>query len=129
MRWFDAYKNESSEIDAWKLSWVEEHFKHHPEGITGWVEKGELTSLILFQKVDDLIDIHFLWTPQKSRRQGCMRKLLLAFVDYFEGHKIWLEVREKNTPAVSLYKSLGFALVGTRVSYYSSKESACLFSL
>ncbi len=48
-------------------------------------------------------------------------KLDLAFVT--------LEVRSSNTPAVSLYKSLGFSEVGRRKNYYKEPlEDALLFT-
>jgi ribosomal-protein-alanine N-acetyltransferase len=32
--------------------------------------------------------------------------------------QLWLEVRESNAPAIALYDSYGFAVVGTRKGYY-----------
>ena len=127
--WINEYKAEGSSAGGWPLRWLEGHLKHHPQSLAGWVENREISSIILFQKSPELVDIHFLWTPLKYRRQGHMHKLLRSFVEHFHDCRIWLEVSEANTPAIALYRGLGFSSVGTRKSYYSSKERAHLFSL
>ncbi len=44
--------------------------------------------------------------------------------------KIWLEVRESNTPAVSLYESYGFKADGVRKNYYHNPtENGLLMTL
>jgi ribosomal-protein-alanine N-acetyltransferase len=46
---------------------------------------------------------------------------------------LWLEVRESNAPALSLYKSFGFQQVGVRKDYYpagrTTRESAVVMSM
>ena len=50
---------------------------------------------------------------RRARRDGCER--------------ITLEVRESNTPAISLYKKLGYVNVGIRRSFYKNPvENALL---
>lgn len=52
------------------------------------------------------------------RRRGIARALLY---DVLANPGDWfLEVRESNLPAVELYRSLGFQVVGVRPSYYTT---------
>lgn len=42
-------------------------------------------------------------------------------------HRVWLEVRESNAPALALYHRFGFRLTGRRCQYYQEpKEDALL---
>ena len=55
------------------------------------------------------------------RRQGIAQMLFDTLFQHFTDmgvEKIFLEVREKNTPAVGFYKKNGFAEVGLRKNYY-----------
>jgi ribosomal-protein-alanine N-acetyltransferase len=54
-----------------------------------------------------------------SRRKGVAKALLLAFLAEFPGGA-YLEVRESNAAALSLYKSLEFQEVTRRPGYYDS---------
>ncbi len=58
-----------------------------------------------------------------SRRGGIGRALLREVLDGFDGAKVdavYLEVRESNVAARSLYESMGFAAIGVRKRYYTS---------
>lgn len=69
---------------------------------------------------------------QKYRRKGFAKALLAYFIKYAEenGYEfLTLEVREDNTPAIKLYESFGFRLVGIRKNYYEGKINAHLMTL
>ena len=65
------------------------------------------------------------------RRKGIARSLITAAIQSAEGlDTVFLEVRESNTPAVSLYESLGFERIGVRKGYYQKpKEDAVLMKM
>ncbi|MFX1535875.1 MAG: ribosomal protein S18-alanine N-acetyltransferase [Promethearchaeota archaeon] len=66
------------------------------------------------------------------RKQGIASALIkhahngLKKANKFQG--IYLEVRESNTPAISLYKKLGFEVIKTRNSYYTDGENALVMA-
>jgi len=53
------------------------------------------------------------------RRKGIARQLWTVFLERFRG-SVFLEVRESNQAALSLYVSLGFQGLGRRLGYYES---------
>lgn len=62
------------------------------------------------------------------RHMGVGRIIVKSFVDYCYGNNfsfLSLEVRESNFPAINLYASEGFELIGQRKNFYSDpKENA-----
>jgi len=63
------------------------------------------------------------------RRQGIARALLENALDGFEG-AVFLEVRQSNVAAQTLYASFGFCLAGLRRNYYDSpKEDAVVMRM
>ncbi|MFX0066508.1 MAG: ribosomal protein S18-alanine N-acetyltransferase [Candidatus Hermodarchaeota archaeon] len=69
---------------------------------------------------------------KKYRKQGIASMLLkrayngLKKTNKFQG--IYLEARESNTPAISLYKKLGFEIVKIRRNYYTDGENAVVMA-
>ena len=67
------------------------------------------------------------------RRRGFGRLLLAALVGFARAKEavfVTLEVRESNTPAVSLYRALGFQQTGVRKNFYRDPtEDALILTL
>lgn len=61
------------------------------------------------------------------RKSGIARALLNESFEMNDTECVFLDVRESNTPAINLYKSLGFEDTGIRKDYYSNPtENAIL---
>ncbi len=108
----------------------------------GWSEKGfsdwlQNKNTVIFKAVQDGEIIGFAngsWVldeaellniavVEKSRRSGIAQMLFKALENYFKeqaAEKIFLEVREKNEPAISFYEKNGFEKNGLRKNYYSN---------
>ena len=82
--------------------------------------------------VDEIHIATFAVDPD-YRRQGIAQKLLAhTLVDaiYLGGEKSFLEVREGNFPARSLYKKFGYVDIGIRKKYYKDNgENAVMMNL
>ena len=50
--------------------------------------------------------------------KGYGRQIVLALAERVIGDKVRLEVASNNRPAVQLYESLGFTIVGTKAAWY-----------
>lgn len=64
-----------------------------------------------------------------SRRRGYGRAVLGALIDYADKNGIanlYLEVRESNAPAITLYRNAGFAVAGQRPRYYRHPTETAL---
>ena len=72
-------------------------------------------------------DIARVAVIDEYRRQGIATQLLLKSFEDNRAECVFLDVRESNAEAISLYKSLGFEQVGIRKNYYSDPtENAIL---
>ena len=67
------------------------------------------------------MEVYNIAVAPASRRRGIGKKLLRLALEAAARNRVEqaiLEVRVSNTPAIALYRSLGFTQVGTRTGYY-----------
>ena len=79
--------------------------------------------------VADEAEIITVAVSPAHRRQGIARALMehMLRLAADASASVYLEVRASNTPAIELYRSLGFAGTGVRKNYYTSpREDAVL---
>jgi len=85
-------------------------------GFSGLLKKGHIVSVAVL--------------PQ-SRRKGIGEALIneaIKGMKIYGAKQCFLEVRVTNTPAISLYKKLGFEITRTIKGYYADGEDAYLMS-
>jgi [ribosomal protein S18]-alanine N-acetyltransferase len=81
-----------------------------------------VSGFILSIIIADELSIHNLVTHPKFQRRGIARRLLETTIIRARQQSAihaYLEVRSKNTPAITLYKNLGFQTQSVRRKYYS----------
>ena len=84
---------------------------------------GRVAGFSLHRTISDEAELLLLAVSPEFRRRGIGKMLLDQFMDYARDRgatRIHLEVREGN-PAVVMYRSAGFALVGRRRKYYRGR--------
>lgn len=75
------------------------------------------------------LQIQNLATSPRYRRRGIGQALLTCVIERSQQQGLlaaWLEVRENNLAAISLYLACGFKLQGRRRKYYQDGEDALL---
>ncbi len=81
---------------------------------------------------EDFVEILKIAVSKSFRKIGIAKKLIKEvelFISNSNTSKIFLEVREGNEAAISLYKELGFKIDGIRKNYYKKyNENALLMS-
>lgn len=84
---------------------------------------GQAAGFSLHRTISDEAELLLLAVAPEFRRQGIGRMLLDQFMDHSSSSgvtRVHLEVREGN-PAVIMYRSAGFTLVGRRRKYYRGR--------
>lgn len=82
----------------------------------------KIVGLLVASRTTIESDIYMIVVAEDYKQRGLGRKLLEALIETCQMlglETIFLEVRETNLPALSLYKSLDFKEIGRRKGYYS----------
>lgn len=110
---------------CFSLPWSEESLKMLADGRGYGVVclfDGEFAAYGGLLLVDEnSCDIGNIATLPQFRRRGLARKILGALLEEAKKRgigEVFLEVRESNLPAINLYLSDGFVVVGKRKNYY-----------
>lgn len=93
----------------------------------GSFQRSQLCAFILVSDAVDALEVMQLGTAVEFQRKGHMQKLLNSWVSKVQ-RQIWLEVSDRNTPAINFYKKLGFSIQGKRPKYYPDGSSALTMS-
>jgi [ribosomal protein S18]-alanine N-acetyltransferase len=101
------------------------YFLDHDCGLClGDVEEGKVRAYFLGLLVAGDLDVVSIATDPAFRRQGLAEGLLRAALSYPAVERAFLEVECRNTPALTLYKKLGFVVTATRKAYYDGLRDA-----
>jgi len=95
------------------------------------IEPTVLLGFLIAHRIDGEWELENIVVAEKARRRGAGTRLLTEFIEHVSvenGSAIFLEVRESNHVARSMYRKAGFEETGVRRNYYSNPpESAILY--
>jgi ribosomal-protein-alanine N-acetyltransferase len=89
------------------------------------VADGQVVAYIIYWQIGDDVQINNVAVHPDCRGLGlgeAMMRHVIARVREAGASFLTLEVRPSNTPAVTLYKKLGFEIMGTRKNYYTKPD-------
>ncbi len=132
----DAQKMEEIERACFSTPWSKEMIERDikSEQSRFWcaaTEDGEPVGHIGLTFAADTADITTVAVLPQYRRRGIAHALLRAAIAFCEEHKIvglFLEVRQSNEAARSLYEKMGFEKISVRKGYYKDPmEDAVIY--
>lgn len=87
---------------------------------------GELVGFLTYSVIDDFAELNDILVAPERRGEKIASFLMERFIKSVQVvvSKIFLEVRESNEVAISLYKKYGFSKISVRKKYYSDGENA-----
>ena len=117
--------HQHSQVAPWKLSTFEDCFTKPYYGVLAFDNEKVVGYAIMLEVVDEatLMDIA---VDSGARGKGVGRALVDFVIEASVKNamrEIWLEVRESNHTAISLYESSGFEHIETRKNYYTVKNN------
>ncbi|MDE6384743.1 MAG: ribosomal protein S18-alanine N-acetyltransferase [Eubacterium sp.] len=113
--------------NPWSETVLADELKNDCSHIYVAVEDGRAVGYAMLYVVCGEADIVRVAVLPEYRRRGIAEKLLLKSFEINETDAVFLDVRESNSAAINLYKSLGFKDTGIRKNYYSNPtENAIL---
>jgi ribosomal-protein-alanine N-acetyltransferase len=100
-------------------------------GMAGWVavRDQQIVGFVVARCAASELEILNVVIAKEFRRAGAATALLAACFDRASqrgAHKAFLEVRESNHAAISLYRREGFHISGRRVQYYHNPDEDAL---
>ena len=112
--------------NPWSETAVNAELENHCSEIYIALVDGTTAGYANIYTVLDEMDIVRVAVLPEYRRQGIAAEILKTVLAEKQG-TFYLDVRESNHPAISLYKSLGFVDTGVRKNYYTNPtENAIL---
>ncbi len=88
-------------------------------------DEGQVVAYIVYWQIRDDVQINNVAVHPDHRGLGlgeAMMRYAIAKVRAAGAGFVTLEVRQSNTAAVTLYKKLGFEILGTRKNYYTKPD-------
>ena len=115
--------DKQSNITNWSLIDYQNSFSNKQHFIYILEDQGRVLACIVLSVVIDEAEILQLWVENGSKRRGyglyILNHVFSELRRRFNIARVFLEVRDGNTPAINLYQKLGFAEVGRRHKYYN----------
>lgn len=115
--------HESVQVEPWSFATFEDCLSKPYYGVFAYLNEEVVGFAIVLEVLSEatLMDIA---VDNKVRGKGIGKKLLT----YVQGqsklrgmNEMWLDVRESNDVAISLYKQQGFTYIDTRKNYYPTE--------
>ena len=121
----------SPQAAAWTVKSLEQL---NQRGELGWVieEQGEVVGFLVARAVVAEAEILNLCVAAEKRRSGLAEALLneaVAELRRSRVDRLFLEVRESNTPAISFYEKHTFRETGRRPGYYRDPTEAAVLMM
>jgi len=135
------YINQTCLPENYSTYFFMELYRNFPETFIVAEEDGKVIGYIMcriesgfsgfsFVKKGHVISIAVL--PDYRRRgvgEALLKEALQAMVTHYSVKECYLEVRVSNTPAINLYRKLGFKIDGVIRRYYADGENAYLMRI
>lgn len=125
-----ALKLSNLEQKLFSMSWDSSIIKQkiNDKSFKYWIyeDENEIIGYLGIQFIHHDIEILGIGVSEEYRRKGVATELMDLLISYFETskyEKIFLEVRESNISAQSLYKKYNFKYFGKRKKYYVTEDA------
>ncbi len=118
--------------DSFSKEWKEEDYRKLNENyslaIYIFEEGNNILGFAVFMDSFDVIELVRIGVLKEHRNKGIAYKIIEEAIRGISKNII-LEVREKNEPAINLYKKIGFKEISKRKSYYKDTGEDAIIML
>ncbi|HEY3337357.1 MAG TPA: ribosomal protein S18-alanine N-acetyltransferase [Propionicimonas sp.] len=114
-----------------ETAWADELAAHDRYVLARLDADSRVIGVATFSCVAELADLNRVIVHPEFRGRGIGASLLRAGLEWANAvgaHRMLLEVRPDNEPAVALYRGLGFEPIATRRDYYGTGQHALVMA-
>ena len=118
--------------DAWSYQTLSDLLAQGSIELLLVYQSDKIVGYCLYQTVFEQAEILRIGTHPSYQRQGIAAQLLIALNKELKANNVnslLLEVREDNSPAISLYEQQGFLLIHRRKGYYQQPQQTAIDAL
>jgi ribosomal-protein-alanine N-acetyltransferase len=108
---------------------IQNHFSHCFTAKDRGRPNGRVRGYICFRNMGEESELLNLSVHPEFRQLGIARKLMEFYIDFCRQREIrtfYLEVNDLNQPAIHLYQTFSYQLIGKRKKFYQGKFDALL---
>lgn len=88
-----------------------------------YIQNKKIVAFLDYSVMYDRIEINYIYVIEEYRRNNIAFKLIDYVISNYDFYNITLEVSVLNNNAISLYKKLGFNVIGIREKYYNGVDA------
>jgi len=117
------------EQTCFEFPWTEEEFLQclHQPNCLGMVaeHEGQVVGFVIYETPKNRIFITNIATAPEFQRHGIARQMIQKLVTkmiFQQRHKIAIEIRETNLPALLCFRALGFRVAMVRRNFYEEQS-------
>ncbi|HJH08547.1 MAG TPA: ribosomal protein S18-alanine N-acetyltransferase [Psychrobacter pasteurii] len=114
------------QLDSWDKLQIEELLQQDINQcwaiLSSEDNKPQVAAYCIISSVFEVAEVLRIGTHPQFQRRGLAQSLLQALIKSMpekQLERVLLEVRQDNTPAITLYKKMGFEVIHIRKDYYS----------
>lgn len=114
------------QFDSWNKRQIEELLKQDINQcwaiLSSEDNQPQVAAYCIISSVFEVAEVLRIGTHPQFQRRGLAQSLLQALIKSMpekQLERVLLEVRQDNTPAIALYKKMGFEVIHVRKGYYS----------
>ena len=117
------------EQECFEFAWTEEEFRQclQQPNCLGMVaeHEGRVVGFVVYETPKNRILVTNIATDPEFQRHGIARQMiqkLVAKMIYQQRHKLTIEIRETNLPALLCFRALGFRVSTVRKNFYDDQS-------
>lgn len=116
---------------SWEKRIEKDFLNPNIKGKLAFIEK-TLVGIIVYMIIESEAEIHLLVVDRNYRRKSIGKNLLketLKILEKLKVEHVFLEVSNRNSAAINLYKKVGFKQIGIRKNYYGKDNHGIVMML
>ncbi len=112
--------------EAWNISQIENTIQSKFQKVLLLKSENLTIGYCIIQLIDGEAELERIGILPIYQKHGYAKWLLNQSLKYYQIERCFLEVKDSNSSAISLYQKCGFKMIAKRLNYYSDGSDALI---